>query len=166
MENAVSVSYATLIHAVGRSQVAEIFSDYDWSSRPRDLTMKNDYAVSYYRSTFDGKPCYYIKHSGIEYVFCDTDFEPKLFQPKSFKMQTFSIMADGSIAPLSNSAQGIFSVRIISAGNAQVNHSMAATHASAQALIAWLRDNGIMTTIEDGDEESVDEMIDWLETIK
>lgn len=33
------------------------------------LTLKNDWAVSYYRSVYNGKPCYYVKHSAIEYIW-------------------------------------------------------------------------------------------------
>lgn len=33
------------------------------------LTLKNDWAVSYYKSTYRKQPCYYILHSAIEYIF-------------------------------------------------------------------------------------------------
>lgn len=32
------------------------------------FSLKRDWAVRYFKSKFDGKPCYYICHSGIEYV--------------------------------------------------------------------------------------------------
>jgi hypothetical protein len=35
----------------------------------RDLQLRNDRHVRYYRSTFDGQPCYYAQHSAIEYIF-------------------------------------------------------------------------------------------------
>ena len=35
------------------------------------LRMENDYAVSYYKSTYQGRPCYFVDHSAIEYVFTD-----------------------------------------------------------------------------------------------
>ena len=33
------------------------------------LTLEKDYHVTYHKSFFEGEPCYYIKHSCIEYVF-------------------------------------------------------------------------------------------------
>lgn len=35
----------------------------------KGLHLKDDYHVEYYRSTYDGVPCYYMKHSAIEYIF-------------------------------------------------------------------------------------------------
>ena len=34
-----------------------------------NLTLKNDYAVSFYKSKWDKKICYYMNHSAIEYIF-------------------------------------------------------------------------------------------------
>jgi len=31
--------------------------------------IKDDWAVSFCKSKYKGKPCYYIVHSGIEYIF-------------------------------------------------------------------------------------------------
>ena len=33
------------------------------------LRLKNDWAVSFWSSRYQGRPCYYIDHSRIEYVF-------------------------------------------------------------------------------------------------
>jgi hypothetical protein len=33
------------------------------------LTLKTDYHVSFYRSKYQGKRCYFIKHSCIEYIY-------------------------------------------------------------------------------------------------
>jgi hypothetical protein len=33
------------------------------------LTLSKDYHVSFYRSAYRGKPCYYMVHSAIEHVF-------------------------------------------------------------------------------------------------
>jgi hypothetical protein len=35
----------------------------------RGLHLKDDWAVSYYKSCYDGQPCYYIAHSAIEHIF-------------------------------------------------------------------------------------------------
>ena len=31
--------------------------------------IKNDWAVRFYKSKFKGKPCYYVDHSAIEYIW-------------------------------------------------------------------------------------------------
>jgi hypothetical protein len=33
------------------------------------LTLKNDWHVAYYKSFYDSKPCYFIRHSAIEYIW-------------------------------------------------------------------------------------------------
>lgn len=33
------------------------------------VKFKNDWAVSFYKSKFKGKTCYYVRHSSIEYIF-------------------------------------------------------------------------------------------------
>jgi hypothetical protein len=33
------------------------------------LTIGHDWAVSYYKSRYDGRPCYYVCHSAIEHIF-------------------------------------------------------------------------------------------------
>lgn len=35
----------------------------------RGLHLKDDWHVGYYRSTWRGAPCYYVKHSAIEHIF-------------------------------------------------------------------------------------------------
>lgn len=43
--------------------------DYHEVARNRPLTLKKDWHVSYHRSVYLGKPCYFMVHSAIEYVF-------------------------------------------------------------------------------------------------
>ena len=33
------------------------------------LTLKNDWHVNYYKSVYKGRPCYYMDHSRIEYIW-------------------------------------------------------------------------------------------------
>ena len=33
------------------------------------LTLKDDWHVSYHKSTYAGLPCYYVRHSAIEYIW-------------------------------------------------------------------------------------------------
>lgn len=162
MDNAVEVSYRTLVNAVGRDVLAQTFPQFDWSIRPRDLTMKDDYAVSYYRSTFKGRPCYFVRESGIESVFVSDDDDVEESRPKG---QSMSIAADGAIGPVTNSGAGIFTVSLLSDGMAEVSQSTAANRASAQALIAWLADHSVSTVVEDGDEQPVEDVVEWLESI-
>ena len=42
---------------------------YDTGSERGGLRLKDDWHVGYFKSTYDGKPCYYIDHSRIEYIF-------------------------------------------------------------------------------------------------
>lgn len=37
----------------------------------RGLTIDRDWAVSYHKSVYRGKPCYYIYHSAIEYIWTE-----------------------------------------------------------------------------------------------
>lgn len=37
--------------------------------RTAGLLIQDDWAVSFYKSTYKGVPCYYIRHSAIEYVW-------------------------------------------------------------------------------------------------
>jgi hypothetical protein len=41
---------------------------YETDSR-RGLTLENDGMVTYHKSFYNGKPCYYIKWSAIEYIW-------------------------------------------------------------------------------------------------
>jgi hypothetical protein len=71
-DNARQIEYRTAMRAIGRDVLAEVFPDYDWNKRPHYLTMKRDWHVGYYKSTFRGQPCIYVKHSAIEYIFQGT----------------------------------------------------------------------------------------------
>ncbi len=35
----------------------------------KGLTLAQDYHVGYYKSTYGGKPCYFIRHSAIEHIW-------------------------------------------------------------------------------------------------
>ena len=37
-----------------------------------NLRLDRDYHVSFHRSTYRGKPCVYVQHSRIEYIFVET----------------------------------------------------------------------------------------------
>jgi hypothetical protein len=71
IERETQVSYRTLMRRVGREVLASVpqFDGYDWRLRPRDLTMKRDFHVSYHRSVWQGRRCYYVRWSAIEFIF-------------------------------------------------------------------------------------------------
>jgi len=38
----------------------------------RGLHLADDFAVSFHKSHYDGRPCYYISHSAIEYIWTES----------------------------------------------------------------------------------------------
>lgn len=44
---------------------------YDPNTRLGGLSLANDWHVSYHKSTYNGAPCYYLRHSAIEYIFTE-----------------------------------------------------------------------------------------------
>jgi hypothetical protein len=71
VDRARDITYRTFMGHVDRERVATLFSYYDWPGRPQEsgLTLKRDWHVSYHKSHYRGLPCYFLQHSGIEYVF-------------------------------------------------------------------------------------------------
>ena len=68
VDNASDVTYETLIgHCDGVAEWAKQMG-YDRNSK-QGLTLKNDWAVSFHKSMYRGRPCYYICHSSIEYIW-------------------------------------------------------------------------------------------------
>ena len=70
------VTYQTFIKNVSVNEIAEMFPYYEWGPGAKaGLRIKDDFAVSYYKSSYEGAPCYYMEHSAIEYVFTKTPTE-------------------------------------------------------------------------------------------
>ena len=71
VERSMKVSYRTLMAKVGRDTVRAVypFNTYAWGRNEEGLRLKDDWHVRYYRSMYEDRPCYYIDHSAIEYVF-------------------------------------------------------------------------------------------------
>jgi len=61
------ITYQTFFKHVDWREVTEMFG-YDYHPA-KGLTLKNDWHIGYYKSVYQGKPCYYLKHSAIEYIF-------------------------------------------------------------------------------------------------
>jgi len=66
-DKAIDVSYRTFCKYVDWKYVSGMLG-YDTHPK-QGLMLCNDYHVSYYKSFYSGKPCYYICWSGIEYIF-------------------------------------------------------------------------------------------------
>lgn len=69
IEHERAITYRTALKRIGRTNLARVFPDYDWRGQG-GLTMKRDWHVGYYKSRYLGRPCYFVRHSAIEYIFC------------------------------------------------------------------------------------------------
>jgi len=61
--------YAWSPQALKRAQ----FSSEDaeaYRSQRSNLRMRDDWAISFHKGKFEGRPCYYLDHSRIDYIFC------------------------------------------------------------------------------------------------
>ena len=69
VDRARSITYQTFCKNVGIEAVKEFeqYHGYD-----RFLRLKDDWAVSFNKSKIFGKTCYFIKWSGIEYVWIES----------------------------------------------------------------------------------------------
>lgn len=67
-ETASQITYRTFMKHVELDKVLALFPFYERDPR-RGLTVKNDWAIGYYKGVYDGQPCYFMDHSRIEYIF-------------------------------------------------------------------------------------------------
>lgn len=68
IENATPVTLATMRrNCIGLDAWAKA-QGYE-SDKRRGLTLANDWHVSYHRSTYDGQRCYFVRWSGIEFIW-------------------------------------------------------------------------------------------------
>ena len=67
IDRARDIKWETLIKHIRTEQVRSLFPDYEYNGN--GLHIKDDWAVSFCKSRFRGKVCYYIRHSAIEYIF-------------------------------------------------------------------------------------------------
>jgi hypothetical protein len=66
IDNSIEVTYPTILHH------CEGFKEWIRSmgyGRGKRRWIQNDWSVSYHKSHYKGRPCYYVKHSAIEYVW-------------------------------------------------------------------------------------------------
>lgn len=63
VDNAIEITYRTFSKYVDIKSIEQQFGYGNY------LRLKNDYHVSFHRSKYDGRLCYYMRHSGIEYIY-------------------------------------------------------------------------------------------------
>lgn len=66
-DNARPITYRTFTRNTNWKEIA-LSLGYNTDSR-LGLTLKNDWHVAYYKSTYQGQPCYYMVWSYIEHIF-------------------------------------------------------------------------------------------------
>ena len=65
VEQSRQITYKTFLKYVCFSHLMKVFPFYQGSG----LHIKNDYGVSFHKSEYENKPCVYVCHSAIEYIF-------------------------------------------------------------------------------------------------
>lgn len=72
VDQAKEISYRTMLKAVGRPFIERQYElGYDIDNMRGGLRLSKDWAVSYYRSFYQGRPCYYFVWSHIEQIFTE-----------------------------------------------------------------------------------------------
>lgn len=56
-------------HCAGLDEIARTLGYSHPKARDGGLHLCKDWAVSFYRSRYDGQPCYYMDHSRIEHIW-------------------------------------------------------------------------------------------------
>jgi hypothetical protein len=70
VDEATEISRRTFLRYVEPDNLRALERALNYEAHPRrGLTMAGDWAVSYFRSTFRGRPCVYFVWSAIEHVF-------------------------------------------------------------------------------------------------
>lgn len=166
VDNAKKITYKQFMAAVGEHNVRPVFSDYQWG-RGRDLKMKDDPYVDYYQSTFRGLPCYYIRQSGIEWVFIrPDDYETAMTRPSSTKRQnkkTVSFLPDGSIAGPEKAPDAFVRGDIVK-GKIRLTTSRFPSPQEAKAVLDYLAKNPNLTPMWDDDDDATpDEVIEYFQ---
>jgi hypothetical protein len=69
IDSSTDITYRTFRKQVGGDLVDWIAQSLGYDPTGRNLHIKQDWAVRFYRSTGKGKRCYFLVWSGIEYIF-------------------------------------------------------------------------------------------------
>lgn len=73
------ITWRTFLSHVEIGEVRWLFPDYSYRGEylgpdgmpTAPMHLKDDYTVSFWKSKYRGQLCYYICHSGIEYIFVE-----------------------------------------------------------------------------------------------
>jgi hypothetical protein len=164
-ENGKQITYRKFMAAVGEYNVRPVFSDYEWG-RGRDLKMRNDPYVSYYQSTFRGLPCYYIRQSGIEWVFIRPgDYDAAISAPEAPKKKaakkTIVFMPDGTVTDQAMGQRSSVRATIVK-GTIRLEISHYPEPIEAKAVLDYLSKNPKLRVLWDDDEDAdSDEVISY-----
>jgi hypothetical protein len=162
MDAARQITYRTFVQAVGLDSMRDIFGDYSWGYQRGDLRMKNDPYVTYYRSTFDGRPCYYVRHSGIEYIFSEPKGDDEEASTIPISANRFSILGDGALlASIKNGAGATF-YGTKTPNSLDVTTTSAPSAKAAMTLLRMIRQSKLETIQMDGEEEASKDVMRWL----
>jgi hypothetical protein len=64
------ITRRTFRRHVNHESLEDLEASLGYESHPsRGLTMAGDWYVTYHKSTYKGRPCVYLRYSGIEYLF-------------------------------------------------------------------------------------------------
>lgn len=77
VDTATEITWKTFRNHIDLQELKSIFPFYSWRGEiynsEGELTVtfhiKDDWAVSFYKSNYNNKPCYFLVHSAIEYIF-------------------------------------------------------------------------------------------------
>lgn len=162
MDQARPITFRTFVKAVGLESIRQIFGDYQWG-HGKDIRMKNDPYVTYFRSKFKGDPCYYVRHSGIEYIFVEEDALPKDSDgPATIPISPnqWSITGDGQLhrglgrAPTFYGTKTPTSLSITSTSEPSKN--------AAATLTRMIKQSKLEVLNVDDDEEAAKDTLKWL----
>lgn len=67
-----TISWRTFLKYVNKESVYTLLDEFGYKTPNNPsgfMHIKDDYAVSFHKSKYRGKPCVYIDHSSIEYIF-------------------------------------------------------------------------------------------------
>lgn len=74
IDNSLDITRETFLKHVDKAAIQDISDNLGYARHYKQgLTMNADWCVSYHRSKLFGNVVYYLRHSGIEYVFASLD---------------------------------------------------------------------------------------------
>ena len=70
IDSNIDITRKTFLQHVDRDSLVDVEMSLGYCQHPKQgMTMAGDWHISYHRSKYRGKPCYYFRHSAIEYIF-------------------------------------------------------------------------------------------------